>query len=522
MRIGHGETGQTSLVATLGARVRNLAAAVGVASAETSFSYMFPDLQTDENNLLPVGIETTDALKALGETMTDQDEAATTPGAPARGDSQIPAAYTYLGQFIDHDITFDEGSADIRRLSSPGLTPLTSLAGLRNGRTVRLDLDSVYDGPRDGERMLLSPVTKLNGTTPPLVRPPGKADLNDVPREPRSSDPRIDRAARIGDPRNDENLIVAQLHVAFLKAHNSLVDDGADFAAARRAMRQRYQWMVLHDFLGRICDGAVLASVLQHGPQHWKVQRSSDLFMPAEFAAAAYRFGHSMIRTRYDFNLNFPAADLSLLFTFTALSGQLGENIPNLPPADTLPENWIIEWERILPIGGGGGPQMARGIDPRLTDFTFRLQDTFGKPEGGGDTDPDVVRVAPRLAIRNLLRGYLFRLPTGQAVARKMGVTPLSGASLLAALPTEAIRGKAQPFADRTPLWFYVLAEAGDPNGPNGLRLGPVGSRILAETFWTLIRYSQDSILEPGAKPDFTSFTLADLIRLAARQDSGG
>ena len=495
MRIGHGETGQASIVSALGARVRNLAAAAGITSAETSFAYMFPDLQANETNILPVSTETVAALKALGETMTDQDEQVAS--SATRGDGNIPAAYTYLGQFVDHDITFDEGSADIKTLSSLDLTPLTSLAGLSNSRTVRLDLDSVYEGgaPRDGDRMLLSKVTNLNGTAPPVVRPPRKADLNDLPREPRSDDPRTDRAARIGDPRNDENLIVSQLHVAFLKAHNSLIDQGMSFDDARRAMRQRYQWMVLHDFLGKVCDETVLASVLQYGPQHWKVASAGDLFMPAEFAVAAYRFGHSMIRTVYDFNLNFgvdtePTGNLGLLFTFTALTGQLGENA-GLPPADTLPENWIIEWERVLPLSGGTA-QMARGIDARLTDFTFKLQDTFGKPEGQSDPDANVVHVAPQLAIRNLLRGYLFRLPTGQAVARAINLAPLSGASLLAALPTDAMREKARPFADCTPLWFYVLAEAGDPKGPKGLRLGPVGSRILAETFWNLIRHSQE------------------------------
>ncbi|MCK1516287.1 hypothetical protein IVB22_28020 [Bradyrhizobium sp. 190] len=447
--------------------------------------------------------------------MFDRDE--TTTASEARGDSSIPAAYTYFGQFVDHDITFDEGSGDMATLSAPDLKPLSSLAALSNSRTAHLDLDSVYDAPRAGDRMLLSTVTKLNGTTTPLLRPPGKADQNDLPREGRSEDPRTDRAARIGDPRNDENLIVSQLHVAFLKAHNALVAGGMNFEAARRAMRQRYQWIVLHDFLKQVSDETVLSDVVAYGPKFWKVEQPGKLFMPAEFAAAAYRFGHSMIRTRYDFNLNFPNATLSLLFTFTALTGQLGENL-GLPTADTLPENWIIQWERILPTNAGK-PQFARTIDARLTDFTFKLQDTFGKPEGEGNSNPEVVRVAPQLAIRNLLRGYLFGLPTGQAVARAMNITPLSGDAFLKALPNEEIRAKAIPFAERTPLWFYILAEAGDPAGAAGRHLGMVGSRIVVETFWNLIRHSEDSILQPGAKLDFDSFTLVDLINLAAKED---
>jgi len=430
---------------------------------------------------------------------------------------------------LDHDITFDETSASMLSLASLDLAPLSSLSGLRNSRTLRLDLDSVYEGsaPRDDadpRKMKIGPVERLNSSNPPLARPPGKSDANDLPRQGRSEDPSTDRAALIGDPRNDENLIVSQLHLAFLKAHNSLVDEmGGDFDAVRAEMRRRYQRIVLTDFLAKVCDPTVLSDVMTNGPRHWRIADGGDLFMPVEFAAAAYRFGHSMIRTLYDYNLNFSPTDLGTLFTFTALSGQLGENI-GLPPqqTDTLPENWIIEWERFVHSPDGSGtPQMAREIDARLTDFTFKLQNTFGDFEGANDPDPNVVQVAPRLAVRNLLRGYLMRLPTGQAVANRLGEPVLSGEALVAALPpVEALRAAARPFADRTPLWFYVLAEAGDPNGAKGRHLGRVGSRLVAEVFWNLVWHSEDSVLADGASSHVERYTLAELIALAARRDN--
>ena len=57
--------------------------------------------------------------------------------------------------------------------------------------------------PASNSRMLIGKVTKLNGTSVPFKRPPGKGDDNDLPREKRNADPLRDRAARIGDPRND-------------------------------------------------------------------------------------------------------------------------------------------------------------------------------------------------------------------------------------------------------------------------------------------------------------------------------
>lgn len=523
-RAGHGEASRASIFRTFSDNLSAFKTALGLEAVGSDFGYMFASLQSDVANRLPQTPETVAGLKLLATAMSDMPENIPGDGAQGPGDSDIPAAYTYFGQFLDHDITFDRDGLGIEALADPALVPLASLNGLRNARSSTVDLDNVYAVPaeaRNGDRMVVGAVTPLNGTTRPILRPAGKGDSNDLPRQKRNSDSGLDRAAIIGDPRNDENTIVAQLHTAFLKAHNSLVDQGFSFDAARRQLILLYQTIILNDFLKRVCDPVVVDDVLQNGPKFWRVKAATDLFMPVEYAVAAYRFGHSMVRKQYDFNINFTdefIATFRELFSFTALSGQIGQVVaPN--GFDTLPDNWIIEWERFLPIGKKA-PQMARLIDPRLTDQLFVLRNTFGQPEGNEfPAGSQAQQLAPILAMRNLLRGYLFGLPTGQAVARLMGIQPLEGQSLINALPTPQLQAIAAPFAAATPLWFYVLAEAGDPAGPSGKHLGGVGSRIVAETLWNLIKHAEISVLDGEDHLDVAGFTLSDLITLASHQD---
>ncbi|HVF92494.1 MAG TPA: heme peroxidase family protein [Blastocatellia bacterium] len=484
------------------------------------FDFLFPELQNDPANLLPEARETRDNLILLGQTMRDTDPSA------AEGDSDIPAGYTYFGQFLDHDITLETVSASLPALLSPDLAPLPLeeiRENIRNVRTATLDLDSVYGfpAPRVGAKMRIGKVTELNLPGKPNLRPPDKGDRNDLRREPRGPDPQHDRAALIGDPRNDENTIVAQLHLAFLLAHNKLVDQGKSFQQARKTLRRHYQHIVLHDFLKRVADPAIVDDTIENGNRVYDPE-DEEFFMPLEYSVAAYRFGHSMVRLNYDFNLNFNKsgepgtfpADLGLLFTFTALSGGLGFGQGN----DTLPENWIIEWHNFVDVGQPFNK--ARALDAKLVEPLFHLRDILGNEEPGDGA---------RLAVRNLLRGYLLRMPTGQAVAGALQQV-FSGTREIPVLTSEQLiegagsEEQAQVlensgFAGRTPLWYYILAEAailGD-----GQRLGPVGSTMLAEVLVGLVRRSDNSILrEEGWRPKLPAetpgtFTLTDLLKFA-------
>lgn len=458
------------------------AAAPVVVPTPSGVSYLLPALQGTPGALLPSSPNTVRALKELGATMIE-------PGAGGELDSAIPSAYTYFGQFVDHDITLMV-MRDVK-LSDPNLAPLSpaEIGEIRNLRTPWLDLDSVYDGAphADDNRLLLGRVT--TGVPP---RPPGKGDdFFDVPREGRQ-----EHTPRIGDRRNDETTIIGQLHAAFLRAHNFIADAGYRHCEARTLLRRYYQTVIVHDFLRRVADTEVVDRMLA-GPWEFYDPPEGGLFIPLEFSGAAFRFGHSMVRGGYDINDHFTAQFSPLLRLFDVFGRYA-----------TLPENWLILWEKFIE----GGTNRARPIDTRLTAPLHTLPG-FSLP------------------VRTLLRGYLLRLPTGQAVAEALG---LSAAERLGAADIEQVGagvsagqlgalqgvredegGASWKLSERTPLWFYILAEAA--HFKQGQCLGPVGSRLVAGVLVTLVRKSQDSVLRiPGWPPaGEAQFKLPDLLRLA-------
>lgn len=455
------------------------------------FDYLFLGLQSDELNLLPTGPATVAALNALGEAMT----------VPSNQifNSEIPSAYAYFGQFVDHDITLAIMPRDVP-LCDPNLTPFTLGEGrsVRNARTAKLELDSVYGvqgsqaelPPREGEKMK---VVEMN------QGPAGRDTRRELPREREITgdcDPR-DRAAKIGDGRNDETLMISQLHVAFLRAHNAIVDMGHNFDEASKLLRQHYQHIVITDFLDQICDPATLA-VVRADPGRFYNPADGDFFLPLEFTNAAYRFGHSLVRNRYAVNRFLGDEPLRELFMRRTLNGY-----PNLP------WGWRVSWSLFL----AGGPNLASRIDTRVVDPLRSLLDECGRP----------MTIVPNLAARNLLRGYLLRLPTGQAVAGALGLPVMSEAdirSVVTDAQAEILR-QANLFG-RTPLWFYILAEGAHFGGGN--KLGPVGTALVASVLIGLVSRSEDSVLPedgwtPTLKADGGPFTLADLLSLAGVVD---
>ena len=201
----------------------------------------------------------------------------------------IPAGYTYLGQFIDHDITLDAVSLSMQQ---------EDVSAVENFRTPALDLDSLYGRGPDDQPYMFDDTGRLflmgdRDLTAGADGPPLTIDL-----------PRFKGRAIIGDKRNDENVIVSQLHGLFIGLHNALAiaDKNASFDAVRQQVRWHYQWLVLFDYLPRIVGRPLVDALLPTiglPPELKYFKPSPTAFMPVEFSGAAYRFGHSMVRPIY-------------------------------------------------------------------------------------------------------------------------------------------------------------------------------------------------------------------------------
>jgi Animal haem peroxidase len=518
-RIPHGDPLQLENGRAANALVENagepLAPPSPNASQSWPFDYIFPELARDDSNTLAglKEINVVECLKALGDKHIVVDDPEKIPGVPT------PTIYTFFGQFVDHDITHEKGTEPIV-LAGADLLPLSfeKVRTLRNSRSPNLELDSVYGSvsgvipPRDSKN---PEKLRIDAVSEPQGRPPCTSEINDLPRWHKTDNPKTDRVALIGDIRNDENIVTAQLHVAFLHAHNALIDRGYSFAKARKKLIQHYQWIVLEDFLPRVADSAVVKKIRTRGAKFFRPSREK-FFTPLEFSVAAYRFGHSKVRQTYvGYNEVLPPVDLNLLFTFTRYSGTLAGNLNT-----HIIGQWIIDWKNFL--NSDNSDFFSRPIDTLLSLALLDL-----------DIEQGVVlpEWKKNLAVRNLLRGYLLRMPTGQAVATEMNkkdqsIVPLTPSQIASAVtkPQYAIMEKAG-FHEHTPLWFYVLAEAAYYN--KGYHLGPVGSTIVAETLIGILRYSDYSILsKPGWQPTLGltpgKFDLEDLLEVAGVYDPRG
>ena len=423
-------------------------------------------------------------LAALAELMRETVAAppggwAAAPQPQPGGDNvAVPAAYTYLGQFIDHDLTFDPNSS-LQKQNDPD--------ALRDFRSPRYDLDSLYGSGPDDE-----PFQYVPATSPPrLLVEPNVNGVEDLPRTSQG-------IAVIGDPRNDENVIVSQLQLLFLKFHNKVAgeveaDTGVPpehrFEEAQRRVRWTYQQVVVFDYLARIVGQELVDDLYGEDPTSGEpdfdlryYRAKNNAYMPIEFSAAAFRFGHSQVRGTYDLN---GAVTGRPIF----LPGAV-EPTADLRGGRPLPDGWTIDWTHFVDLPGAT-PQPSRLIDSHLVDGLFQLP--------GRDQS---------LPLLNLLRGQSMSLPSGQDVAKYLGAhTVLTQAEMGPDVLTP------------TPLWFYVLKEAELLAG--GTRLGPVGGRVVAEVLLGLLSIDKTSWVnvEPtwtcpipmaGARP-----ALADIVSYA-------
>jgi Animal haem peroxidase len=336
------------------------------------------------------------------------------------------AGWPIFGQFVAHDITADRSI----------LRSHTNTADLRNARSPQLNLECLYgDGPTghpflyqrdDPAKFLLG----LDG-----------ADLQRNPEE----------IAVIGDPRNDSHMLISQLHLAMLKTHNTFVDE-ARFAGtkdrvfdeASRQLRWHYQWIILNEFLPALVGESLADQVRRDGPQWFRSAPAG--FIPLEFADAAYRYGHSQIRHRYQLNR---WTDPVPLF-------------PDLLGFRPVGRERMVDWTLFFDAPDAPPAQRSKKIDGKLVPALIQLPVAITGECEIGDYHS--------LAVRDLQRGQGVGLPSGETVARHIGIVPLTA---------EQVGLASTGWHGETPLWYYILREADACMG--GHRLGPVGGRIVAE-----------------------------------------
>jgi hypothetical protein len=415
--------------------------------------------------------------------ITDPALSANNPDNPTH-----TAGTTFLGQFLDHDVTRDQTSQ---------LGVVTDPARTKNGRSPAFDLDSLYGAGSSGSPELYNPSDTAK------LRIESGGLFEDLPRQANGT-------AIIGDPRNDENLMIAGLHAAFIKFHNAVVDlvraEGRTpsflvFSEAQKRVRWHYQWIITHEFLPQVLGQALVTDILSKGTKFFRPSRAT---MPVEFQGASYRFGHSMVRPSYRANLAGDNGNPFFGFVFDP-AGQGQADPVDLRGGARKPRRFI-GWQTFFDFGDG---QVRRNkiIDARLSTPLFNL------PLGTiGDGQPPT-----SLATRNLLRQVTWSMPSGQAIAKAMNTAPLTAGDL------SELSAYGLGLDKSTPLWFYTLKEAFVQN--NGLRLGAVGGRIVGEVFIGLLKLDSGSYLNafPSWKPTLPTrsgsvtgnFAMVDLLAFA-------
>ena len=468
--------------------------------------------------------------------------------------SRLPAIYTYFGQFLNHDISAPAGTPGFRSLTkmsidkiedraliepsvienNPDLVALMSVQrapsselvvkSLINLHPLPMQLNSLYGGGPAEQRAGGKPIYAADGMKFALARVSPVENMTDAER--RSFAARgalpfdLQRDTKIGitfiaDRRNDENLILSQLHLALMLFHNRVVDvlrprcatPEQTFAAARDLVRWHYQWCILKDYLPKIAPHAPSA------PKGFLIEPGK---VPLEFTSAAFRFGHSMVSKRYNYNEIFSTggregpATLTQLFNFTSPGGMGMDplDFPRTVPPEQLPETWVIDWRRFIAVG----PQAtaADKIDPVISAEMSSLP--------GRIPDMKVDAGLKAIAYRNLRRGYHRFIASGQELAKALGIPRLEKTELqsifmgdgdyrpgISGLGPELVADNSELF-ERTPAWFYFLCEARLRS--DGQALGPTAGAIVAETLLGLLLADRSSMLHaehgewtPSASP---------------------
>tara|TARA_R110001592_G_scaffold72974_1_gene223007 strand:+ start:254 stop:1798 length:1545 start_codon:yes stop_codon:yes gene_type:complete len=437
-------------------------------------------------------------LRALGRIMT----------RIRRSNVSTSSGYTYLGQFLAHDLSRlrDEKHAlEVAPIECDRVISTVSPS---------LDLSCIYDPPEDG--VVKKDQLRISGSAKMLLGAAQKKDTllheHDLPRTD-------DGMAIIADDRNDENVIVSQLHLQFLKLHNFFVEKiskkepnlktDALFEAAKEQVILHYQEVILYDLLYEIMHPDVWRSIiLEDRSVLWKVkltesgEAAEESVLPIEYAGAAGRFGHPMVNNEYALNDEKPVF-LEDLFKMTGAGG-FGNAEKRLPASHVI--DWLCFFDFPTLERSTNSKNKAERISPAVR---IKLKHTriLDRPK------------MTNLARRNLVRGAQLKLPSGQFAARHLnehfseqlkecGITirELSSEelSLKSDIPlSDSLEEHCPRLLANTPLWYYVLVEACLETHQGIGKLGPLGSLFLAESIKGVIKLNKPSIFQPKKRWNF-------------------
>jgi Animal haem peroxidase len=436
------------------------------AATQSSFGRMFP--------ALPGFTTPTDLMfHGLVQTQLDPGPPESEEEADPFDNEDVPAGFTYFGQFIDHDLTRDQ---------QPTPTTFIDPTTLKNFRTARFDLDSVYGGGPKASPHLYTPRNRI------LIQEENSNGIADLARDDAG-------VAIIGDNRNDENVIIAQLHVAVAKFHNRLMDDGHSFAEAQKLTRWHYQFVVVNDYLPHVAGADRVSRFLKpDGTVRSEFYDAGDPaapMTPVEFASAIFRYGHSQVRDAYELNDETEEEPVPVFRLDGSLDLRGGRDIAELLE---------IDWSEFFAIQGAQEFEgnLARKFDTKISESLFQL------PIGSPGLPPG----SNVLGFRNLNRGKFYGLPAGQDVAKAMGIRPLTNGQL----------GLGPEWGGKAPLWYYILAES--ELREDGERLGDVSGRIVSEVFLGQLAadsssyLSQDPSWQPTVEHD-GAFDIGEFLKFA-------
>lgn len=509
-------------------------------------------------------------LAKLAEVMTKDDVAGRLRAANrvtepdnerALDNPSIPAGYTYLGQLVAHDMTFDRSRLPARP---------TDVGELANLRSSLLDLDCIYGGgphalpwlyhreatARRGLsrlRLRLGRTQPVSGVDPQKdgffedlprmqINAPdnsfaGQERLPDYGRHGRGAPGRTYRYydALIADARNEDNLILSQLVVLFSKLHNRIVEELAEnlgdddrarlFDLARSLTLAVYHRVIVEDFLCRLLDPEIYARYrAKSGLTEFEfyaplIASAGDPPMPLEFAAAAFRVGHAMVRNDYAFQTRqsvqaggTDALELGDVKLVTLLAFNSDSRQPSNSARIPITNNWVIEWRGFFwnqseDAINGITRNPSKRITPRanhlLSNDSRFAPDPSHRPRAG---ERNRSGEWGGVTYRDLARGFDMGLPNGQALAGAFHVTPLTREDLRAGFANSYLDDdEVEVLVRDTPLFYYLLREAELQHG--GERLGQLGSCLVAEVIF--------GILAAQPSPAATLPSL-DVARLAA------